>query len=294
MKERTIGVLLVFVASACFGTLAIFGSYASTIGLDTTTLLTYRFVLGTVILWAGLAVWGRAIVLPRPQLIHALALGVLYAVFSGFFFWGLLYVPAGVAAITFYTFPAIVYVLSIHFLGEMITRQKVIALGIAIGGVFLIVAANTAAVDPIGVALIFLAACGYAIYITGSRAVLAAIPADLLAGTALLATAVSYLLFGAFSGRLSHPGGVDQWIVIAGIAIIGTAIPLLLYVDGLNRIDASHAAIVSTSEPVVTVLLGVLLLDEVLSGPIVIGGLLVIIAVLLIQTEVAARTRTPQ
>lgn len=293
MNHRTGGVVMVLVASACFGTLAIFGKFAADAGLNTTTLLTYRFVIGTALLWAGLALWGRAILLDGRHLGIALALGVLYAAFSGLFFWGLLFVPAGVAGITFYTFPIIVYVLSVRVLGERVTRRKLLALAIAIGGIMLIVAGNTADVNVVGVALVFLAACGYAIYITGSRAALASIPPDLLAGTALVATAVSFLVFGGLSGRLFVPGGTEQWGIILGIAVLGTAIPLLLYVSGLQRVEASHAAIISTSEPVVTVILGVLILGEVLTVPIVLGGALVIVAVLLIQTDVAA-VRTAQ
>ena len=292
MKGKTIGVVMVLVASACFGTLAIFGKFAEDAGLNTTTLLTYRFVLGTALLWAGLAVWGRGIMLTGRHLRVALALGVLYAAFSALFFWGLLFVPAGVAGITFYTFPILVYVLSVRYLDESITRRKLLALGIAIGGILLIVAANTADINVIGVVLVFLAACGYAIYITGSRAALSNIPPDLLAGTALIATAATFVVFGGISGRLFVPQEQTQWAIIAGIALLGTAFPLFLYVSGLGRIEASHAAVVSTTEPVVTVFLGVIILGEVLTAPIVIGGFFIIGAVLLIQTDIAAEVRT--
>lgn len=293
MQRQTVGVLFVLFASACFGTLAIFGKYAAATGLNTTTLLTYRFVIGTAVLWLGFAVFGRAVRLRGHHLRIALGLGFLYAAFSGLFFWGLLYVPAGVAGITFYTFPVLVYVLSIRFLHERLTQRKVLALAIALGGVGLIVTGNTSDIDVIGVVLVFLAACGYAMYVTGSRAVLATIPADLLAGTALIATAATYVIFGGMSGRLATPGGFDQWAIILGIAVVGTAIPLLLYVSGLARIEASHAAVISTAEPVVTVVLGVVLLGESLALPIVLGGGLVILGVLIIQTDIAAKVRTP-
>lgn len=283
---------MVLAASACFGTLAIFGKFAVDVGLNTTTLLTYRFVLGTVLLWSGLALWGRAILLFGRHLRIALSLGVLYAGFSGLFFWGLLYIPAGVAGITFYTFPIIVYILSISLLDEQLTRRKLLALIVALGGILLIVVGNTIEVNAIGIALVFLAACGYAIYITASRAALAAIPADLLAGTALIATAASFLVFGSVSGRLFVPVGTDQWAIILGIAIVGTAIPLLLYVSGLQRIEASHAAVISTAEPLITVILGVVILHETVTISIVLGGMLVIVGVLLIQTDVAAEVRT--
>lgn len=292
MNRQTVGTVQILVAAVCFGLLAIFGKLAHGVGLNTMTLLTYRFTFATILLWAGLAIWGRVVVLTGRHLRVALSLGVLYAAFSGLFFFGLQYVPASIAGITFYIFPIIVYVLSVRFLHETITRRKLVALAMALAGVALVVAHNIGDLDAIGIGLIFLSACGYAIYITGSRAALTTISPDLLASTALIATAACFLLFGSMSGELFVPVGTDQWAIIVGIAIIGTAIPLFLYVNGLERLDASNVAVISTVEPIVTVIFGVALLGETLTLAIVGGGILVIVSVLLVQTEVAARVRT--
>lgn len=276
---------MVLVASAGFGTLAIFGTVAVEIGLNTTTLLSFRFAVGTALLWIGLGLRDRAHLPSGRQLRIALGLGVLYAAFSGLFFWGLLFVPAGVAGITFYTFPVYVYALSVTLLDERLSARKLGALALALAGVFLIVGGDGSEVDLVGVGLVLLAAFGNACYITGSRAALASIEAGVLAGTALTGTAVSFLGFGLVSGRLFVPAGVDQWLVVLGIAVIGTALPLFLYISGLERIEASRASVISTSEPVVTVALGIILLGEVLTPAVVVGGVLVLSGVVVIQTD---------
>lgn len=294
MKRQTIGALMVMVASAGFGTLAIFGKFATDAGLNTTTLLTYRFSIGTALIWVGLVLWGRARLLPRPQLWTALGLGLLYAAFSGLFFWGLLFIPAGVASVTFYTFPVYVYIIAAIALGESISRRRLAALVMAVGGVALIVGGDATGVNLVGITLVLLAAVGYAGYITGSRAALTTIDADVLAGTAMVATTLSFLVFGLVAGRLTVPAGETQWLVVVGIAVVGTALPIFLYVSGLDRIEASHAAILSTVEPVVTVVLGIVLLDEVLTLPLVVGGALVLAGVTAIQTGIGEKSRTPQ
>ena len=284
---------MVLFASAGFGTLAIFGKVAAAAALNTTTLLTYRFGLGTAILWGGLALWGRAHLLAGEKLATALGLGLLYAAFSGLFFWGLRFVPAGAAGITFYTFPVYVYLISAVALEESLSGRKLAALALAVGGVALVVGGNTASLDLAGVGLVLLAALGYAGYITGSRAALASIRADLLAGTAMVATTAAFLGFGLATGRLFVPSGETQWLVIIGIAVVGTAAPIFLYVSGLDRIEASHASILGTAEPVVTVLLGAVLLDERLTPGLLVGGALVLAGITLIQTAVAGDTRAP-
>lgn len=276
---------MVLVASAGFGTLAIFGKFAARAGLNITSLLTFRFVIGTALLWLILAFWGRARLLRGRQLRVALALGVLYAAFTAFFFWGLDFVTAGVAGITFYTYPIYVYVISAVVLGERLTVRKLLALVASLVGVALIVGGDVAGIDLVGVALVLVAALGYAGYITGSRAALASTDADVLAGTALVGTALSYLLFGLASGRLVVPRGSDQWLIVFGIAVLGTTAPLFLYVLGLDRVEASVASVLGTAEPVVVVILGVVLLGEVLRPVVVAGGALVLAGVVLVQSE---------
>ncbi|PSP41585.1 EamA family transporter, partial [Halobacteriales archaeon QH_2_66_30] len=120
MKRETVGVVMVIAAAAGFGTLAIFGKFAEAAGVNTMTLLTFRFLVGTLLLWLVLVLWGRAHLLSGRNLRVALALGVVYAGFSLLFFWGLLYVTAGVAGVVFYTYPAVVYLLSVAFLDERV------------------------------------------------------------------------------------------------------------------------------------------------------------------------------
>jgi drug/metabolite transporter (DMT)-like permease len=289
---------MVLAASVCFGTLAIFGKFAEEAGLDIATLLAFRFLFATAFIWLGLALVGNASILPRDQRRPALGLGFLYAAFTGLFFWGLLFIPAGVAGLAFYTYPVYVYALSVTFLDERLTRHKLLALVFALAGVGLMVGGDAAgialgndeaaSIDGFGVGLVLLAATGYAVYITGSRAAVASIDPDVLAGTAMVASTVSFLALGVLTRRLSVPSGSDQWVLIVGIAAIGTAIPIFLYISGLERIPASHASVLSTAEPLVTVLLGLFLLGETLSVPLVIGGVCVLGGVLLVQLDVTS------
>lgn len=87
------------------------------------------------------------------------------------------------------------------------------------------------------------------------------------------------------TGGLSIPSGLDQWLVVLGIGLVGTAAPIVLFVHGLERIEASHASVVGTSEPAVTVLLGVALLGEPVTPVLVVGGGLVLCAVLVVQWD---------
>ncbi len=224
---------MVFLAAVGFGTIGIFGKLATAAGLNNATLLTVRFAVATALLVGYLAVRDHA---PRPnrrQLATMTGLGIAYAVLTGAYFWGLVYVPAGLATITLYTYPVYVYAVSTVVLDESLTPLKGVALVLALSGVVLIVSLDTAGIDPAGLALVSIAAIGYAAYTTGSRLAVDDMNADQLATGAIATTGVCMLAYGVAAGRLFVPRTVEQWAIITGLAIVGTVAPILLFVNGL-------------------------------------------------------------
>jgi drug/metabolite transporter (DMT)-like permease len=281
--ERALGGAMVFAAAAGFGTLAIFGKLAAAVGLSTPTLLVFRFVVATAVIWGFLGLRGRAERLSGRPLRVALGIGVVYAVMTVLFFVGIDFLSAGLAAVVFYTYPVHVFVISAVALNERPTTPKLLALVAAVAGVGLIVGANTAGASPLGIVVVLLAAVAYATYTTGSRMALSSVDSELLTATAMVATTVSMLPYGVAVGGLSIPTGVAQWALVLGIGLLGTAVPIVLFVRGLDRIEASHASVIGTAEPLVTVVLGVILLGETATPVFVVGGGLVLCGVLLIQ-----------
>src|SRR5439155_514379 len=68
------------------------------------------------------------------------------------------------------------------------------------------------------------------------------------------------------------------------IALIPTMVAISLFLAGLPRIGAARSSLLSTWEPVVTVLLAVVLLGDRLSLVQVLGGVLVLLAVGVVQS----------
>ena len=168
-SEMTVGVLMVFAAEAGFGTLAIFGKLAPSVGLSTSTLLLFRFIVATLTVWTVFGIRGQAR-LPSGRLLWiALVIGVIYGIMNGLFFEGLEYLSAGLAAIIFYTYPVYVFVIATIALNERPTRLKLLALSIAVFGVGFIASTNPTGANPVGIILLLLAAVAYATYTTGIR-----------------------------------------------------------------------------------------------------------------------------
>lgn len=276
---------MVLLAAAGFGTIAVFGKFGFDVGLNNPTMLGFRFLLASVVLLAFIGITGKAEVLQGRQLYAAIGLGLAYAVLTALFFWGLVYITAGLAVITLYVYPVWVYFISVTLLGEQLTRLKLIAIVVAMGGVIAIVGVDIDAIDVRGIALVLGASVAYAIYTTGNRVVVADIDADVLATFAMTVCGVFFLGYGSATNTLFIPASLEQWGVILGLALVGTAAPIALFVHGLELVEASRASVLTLAEPPVAVILGILLLGEVLTLGVVIGGSMVLLGVLMIQRD---------
>ncbi len=289
MQPATRGIVLALISALGFGTLAIFGRLSELVGLSLPSLLAFRFLLATPLVWLPLLYQGRLERLRGRDLGIAVLLGAGgYAAMSFLFLTGVNIVGAGLGAIVLYIYPALVVVLAALFLEERVTKLIVAAVAIAVFGVGLVVTGQPAHIDFLGIATVLLAAIVYAGYITLSGTILGRVSATVLTAHVIPAASVTFIVHGLLTGSTQVPSTPEQWGVVLGIAVFATAIPILTFFAAVTHIGASRTSIVSTLEPVFTVFLGALLLGESLTTVSIIGGVAVLSGVFLVQNE---RTR---
>jgi drug/metabolite transporter (DMT)-like permease len=290
MHEQRLGLVLTVVGAALFGTLGIFGKLAPTVGVSTATLLSLRFLGATVAFWALLAVSGHGRVRSGRLFAVEVGLGAVYGVMSITYFEGLAWLSAGVAALLLFTYPVQVTLGAAVVLDEPLTVPKLGALVAAVTGVALVVGSD-AEFALAGAVLVGLSSLCYTVYAMGTRVVMAEIHPIVHAAYTFLGVTATVLGYGVATDTLAVPATASGWSLVAGITVVGTVLPILLFSAGLARIEASRASIVSTSEPLTTVGLGVVLLGEAFTPAVGIGGILILSGVLLTAPGVERAVR---
>ena len=285
------GTSMCITSAAAFGTMAIFGKLLYDEGATVGTLLALRFAIAAALFWALVAVTGAAQGLReigRRDLAISLALGAFgYAAQAGAYFAALQRIDASLLALLLYTFPAIVAAAAIALGRERADRRRLAALGLTSGGLVLVVAgAGAGALDPLGVALALGAAVVYSTYILTSEGVAGRLRPELLSalvctGAALTLTLGSLLLGELRPGELTPAG----WGWMLCIAVVSTFAAVNLFFAGLRRVGSTSAAILSTVEPLVTVLLAFLVFSETLTVVQVVGGAFVLGGVLVLNAR---------
>jgi drug/metabolite transporter (DMT)-like permease len=287
MKQLT-GILLIAISAASFGTLAIFGRFLYTDGLDTFTMLFLRF--GFAALLMAIILWVRKEKFPRGKiLLQLIGMGALGYVGQSFSYLSAIkYASAGLVALLLYLYPMFVFILSVIVLREKVTWIQVSALVLALIGTGL-------TVDPeggqlLGILFSLSAALIYSVYIIVGTNVMKHV-------SAVQSSTVIFASAGAVYGILTAVNGVHLpatntgWLNIVGIVFIATVIPVVTFLAGLERIGPTNASMLSTLEPVVTVLLAGWIFHEQLKPLVLLGGGLILVAVILLtRSELEKRS----
>lgn len=276
------GALLVALSAASFGAMAIFGRYAYAGGADVLGLLTLRFLIGGTVLAA--VARRRNVVWPRGRTLWGIvAMGALgYVGQSICYFVALQHAQASLVALLLYLYPAFVTLLAALWLGERLTWVKGAALVLCLAGSAVMVGGGRG--EPLGIGLALTAAIVYSLYIVAGARVTREV--DPLATTSVVCLSAAAVFCTAsvvrtVAGAPPHfPSTSLGWAALAAIALISTVTAMLAFFAGLARLGAARTSMLSTLEPVVTVLLAAVLLGEHLTPLQWAGGAAVLGAVL--------------
>ena len=92
--------------------------------------------------------------------------------------------------------------------------------------------------------------------------------------------------------KLINANGVGNWLdnvlLMLGMALFGTVLAFGLLSAGLGRLPAGTAAVISTVEPVVAVILGAVVLGEAV-GPLQVVGMVLIVGAVAVLLRYESR-----
>ncbi len=282
-SHRAAGIALVLVSAVSFGAMALFARMAYADGMDPGSLLLLRFAIAAAVMLA--ISFARGEHMPRGRTLAGFALmgGLGYVGQSMCFFTALTMANAGLVALLLYLYPALVAVLSAVFLRERLGARRALAVAIALVGTALTVGPEPAG-RPLGIVLGLGAAVIYSVYIlVGTRLLSNSSP---IASSAVImsAAALVFAALGAVRG-VTVPATATGWIGVIGVAVIATVIAITTFLIGLRLIGPTSASVLSTAEPVTTVVLAALVLGEPIGLLAAAGGIAILAGALLLAFE---------
>lgn len=297
MSGANRGAGLVVLAAVCFATLGSASRFAFAAGVDPLTLVTWRAVIGLVfvlVISLVLARMGQFSArplgaIPRRELVLNAIAGLVNALLNLAALLAITRIGVTLTLLVFYTYPAMIALVSTLFFGDRLDGPRWIALGVSLLGLVLVIvgAGSIGQIDLVGVALAFLGGVCQVGYALLARHGFPAIPAPQAAAGTFLVAAVFYLVAGLGVGNLAALGSPlsspEALLPVLWAGTIGAGIPTMAWIMGIRALGAPRAAIISTLEPVVGVMLAAVLLGERPTPIQVAGGALIVAAAIVVQ-----------
>lgn len=290
MENRRIGYIFILIAASLWGTLGVFYKYIQMYAaLSPLEIVFWRAFVAATFTISITAIWKRnELKINRSHFPIFLAIGFIgIAGFYIVYIYAITMIGIGMASVLLYSAPLWVALYGFLLQGEQITAQKIYALILALAGILLITGVfrnNQSQISITGLLAGIGSGIGYAAYILLNK------KASQLGYTTWTVNAYGlglgsiFLLFfqspGSLHLTLSSPSTLILLFLLGLLPTLGGG---LAFYAGLQRISAVNASIVATFEPVVATSLGWLFFSEALSLVQILGGLLILSAVILIQ-----------
>lgn len=278
------GYALGFVAAATYGLNPLFALPLMAEGMDTMSILFFRYLLAVPVLGAMTLARGRSLAVSRRRLGLLAVFGAMVGFSSVALFESYRYMDAGIASTLLFVYPLMVAVLMSAVFHERLRPLTWCCLAVALAGIALLYKGEDGAtLSAAGTALVMSSALAYAVYIVGvNRPSLRGVPTlvvtfyVLVFGLALLGAAILW------RGTLAVPSGAGEWGMVAALALLPTAVSFLCTTVAISMIGSTPTAILGAMEPVTAVVVGVCVFGERLTPRDVAGLVLIVAAVLLV------------
>ena len=283
---KTKAIALVVLASVLFGALPLFVNRAYDAGFNTFDVLFFRFLFAVAVFFVLLRRKRISLAITRRQGMVLLVSGIIgYVVMSSTLFLSYKYISSGLATSIHFMYPMIATVAAFFLYKQKLRPLGIAALFLGVGGVFLVSVGSYTLENVLGLVLAAASAVAFAAYaISIAHPDLKDMPTEKLLFYVSCITVVVIFLgelcFGTTPFARANAATLG-WSAV--IALFCTVLALAFFTLGVKAMGPATACILSTLEPVTSIVLGALFLDEHLQIYTLFGCLLVIVSVVMIS-----------
>ena len=283
MKHK--GIICGILAAVCYGTNPFGALPLYEEGVNTASVLFYRFSMAVLMLAVMLIVERKSFSVKKGELKTLASLGALFAVSSITYYQSFRFMDAGIASTILFVYPVMVAVIMATFFKESVTLSTVSAIILALLGIGLLYRGGEGAtLSTMGIILVMLSSLSYAVYIVIVNQSSIRMSSLKLTFYVLLICMMCLLAYSFTSPdlHLQLPPSPRAWFYACWLGLVPTILSLVLMTIAVHEVGATPTAIMGALEPLTAVAIGVLLFGESLTPSLMVGIVLILLAVMVI------------
>lgn len=284
MNSRTIGYISVMISGMIFGTMPLLAKFIFSQGGNSINLVFWRFFFALPVLFYIIRRNPKVdFRITRKQTKNLLYVGIFgYAATAMTLYVSYNFIATGVATTLHFVYPILVIIGSAVFYKDRLTFIKVFCGILSTIGIYLLYSGELSG-SLFGIFMALLSGITYAfcvLYIDKSG--LKKMYSFKLTFYLSVIASIAMFFFAMFTGHFTLQITLLGWAVTIFLSIFVTLGAVNLLNVGIQRIGSQSSGILSTLEPITSIILGVLIFSEILNLEIVIGCILILAAVILI------------
>jgi drug/metabolite transporter (DMT)-like permease len=251
-------------------------------GMDVLSLITLRGILAAGIFWFWLrAAPPRLLHSPRARLI-SIGLGVLFSANVFLLLLAIQLMPLSIAILAYFIYPLLTGIAGAVLGIERLSFRSLAVAVVAFCGLALMLDAQPGTLQPVGLIAAFGAAITRVVSLLVTRAKLGGTEARLTTWYSLSAAAAVFVAASLMTRTFNPPATNAGWVAFVGMGVTTPLSMLWIYVS-TARVGAFRTALVMNLEPILSSVFSVALLGEMVSGPQVLGGGVMVASLCLFQ-----------
>ena len=283
MKHK--GIICGILAAVCYGTNPFGALPLYEEGVNTASVLFYRFSMAVLMLAVMLIAERKSFSVRKGELKTLASLGALFAVSSITYYQSFRFMDAGIASTILFVYPVMVAVIMATFFKESVTLSTVSAIILALLGIGLLYRGGEGAtLSTMGIILVMLSSLSYAVYIVIVNQSSIRMSSLKLTFYVLLMCMMCLLAYSFTSPdlHLQLPPSPRAWFYACWLGLVPTILSLVLMTIAVHEVGATPTAIMGALEPLTAVAIGVLLFGESLTPRLMTGIVFILLAVMVI------------
>lgn len=285
--NRYKGITYALLSSTAFGVMPILARIAYSNGSNPTAVLIFRFSISALILFLYLKCSHININLKIGQVLLLIFIGITgYTITTQALFMSYNYLGAGLATTLHFVYPVVVCIAGFILYKDKMGSKKIISLMLAAVGVYSLVGFKSNTISIIGISLALFSGLAYGLTLIALN--LKSINTLDNRVTTLylcLGSAIGTVLCGIFNKSINLNFNFNILICCLGISVVSTILSIILLLKAIEIIGVSSSSILGTFEPIVSVFLGVLFLNEKLTFSLLIGSTLILISTIILARD---------
>ena len=280
------GIFLVLLAAFGYGIMPLLVKQAYSFGAGLYEILTLRFALALVINFLLLIFKKKisSLNMGHINIIYCIITGILFALVSVTLFTSFAHLAPSIAEALFYSYPAVVLILSAIFFKEKVTVLNIFCIIIILLGVFCLADFKSGKLSLYGIISALLSCIMYSVYLLFLKTKrISAIDKLPLTFYMTLTLLVFSFVAGVIGNNLVFNFRPQAYLYIALISIFSTVVALYALNSSSNYLKASQIAVLSTVEPIITLFCDIVFLQFSPSLKIILGFIFIISGIIAVN-----------